>query len=62
MTNSNRIASGTKVLLPDGSVAICYPDTGKLGTDSPGFCGRYRTYQGGRWDTGWTREQLQVIG
>lgn len=62
MTNSNRIPAGTKVLLPDGTAAICYPDTGKLGTDSPGFCGWYRTYQGGRWDTGWAREQLTVLG
>lgn len=62
MTNSNRIPSGTLVILPDGSRAWCYPDTGRLGTGSPGFCGRYRTYQGGRQDTGWTREQLTVVG
>lgn len=61
MTNSNRIPSGTKVILPDGTAAICYPDTGKLGTNTPGFCGRYRTVQGGREDTGWTREQLTVV-
>lgn len=62
MTNTNRIASGTKVLLPDGSAAICYPDTGKIGINGRGFCGRYRTFQGGRWDTGWTCEQLTVVG
>lgn len=63
MTNSNRIPSGTKVALPDGTIAIAYPDTGRSGDrNNPGFCGRYKTYQGGRCDTGWTREQLTVVG
>lgn len=63
MTNNDRIPSGAKVLLPDGTRAIAYPDTGRLGDPSnPGFCGRYRTHQGSREDRGWTREQLTVVG
>lgn len=58
---TNHIPSGANVLLPDGSHAIAYPDTGRLGDSGAGFCGRYKTYQGNRCDTGWTREQLTVI-
>jgi hypothetical protein len=59
-TNTDRIPSGATVLLPDGSTAIAYPETGRLGTAGAGFCGRYRTMQGRREDTGWTRAQLRL--
>lgn len=53
---TTHIPHGTLVRLPDGTTATCYPEPG----------GRYRTVQGNlvggsRVDTGWTREQLEVV-
>jgi len=57
-TNTDRIPSGATVLLPDGSTAIAYPETGRIGDRRAGFCGRYKTYQGGRCDTGFRNKRL----
>lgn len=56
MTNTNRIPNGSRVRLPDNSVAVAYYDGGT-----------YRTAQrnpatgGTRVDLGWRREQLTMI-
>jgi hypothetical protein len=63
MTNTDRIPGGTKVRLPDGSLATAYPDCG-IGRP---WDGRYVTCQtnpatgGMRRDEGWRRDQLAVI-
>lgn len=48
---------GTKVRLPDGSIAYASPD---VAVGRP-FRGTYRTRQGDRIDTGWTLDQLEVV-
>lgn len=48
---------GTRVRLPDGSIAYATPDR-RVGYK---WDGTYRTRQGERVDLGWRREQLEVL-
>jgi hypothetical protein len=61
MTTPTNIPSGSRVRLPDGTIATCYRDCG-IGRP---WAGRYvcvQTVNGiERRDTGWRAEQLEVL-
>ena len=62
MANTDRIPAGTKVRLPDGSLATAYPDCG-IGRPWDGCyvtCQTNPVTGGIRRDEGWRRDQLVI--